>query len=568
MRAWKLSWGLALAIVLAACGGGGGGAVPFNPDEPTPTRVESADGRISAIVPVGAVSAQATLSLINRSKPDHDIAGPEGRTVLGAFDFLGTPVPQPEPGTNPGGGTTSAVVSAATPVPVTLSAAVAVSFQLSPALPAGRSLTIYTYNASSNRYEEAGFTGKVSDDGAKLEFSLSQFGRFAFYSLLPEEYPPAAPAGLAQIAASTQVRRLQWLPVADATTAGYNIYRAEAGKDAFAKVNTDIVAGTEFSDELAKPGAYRYRITTVNTGQLESEPSAIIESAAVDFDLYFSFGLDRLVTPLDIEISPAGDLLAVADPPAHCVWLYHLDGTYQGRVNRYGPVAAQRPVSVAFSTDGAELYIADRDLFSVFILDAASLGLTSRFGTEGSGPGEFTGLYNLAVTYDAELIGDKVAVADDELDTLQTFTALGVYLDTPLTAGTAQGLLADPGQMLYTAAGDLYITERGNLRVEAFDKDFVYKAAYTLPAGPVSTAPLPAGIALDFRGRTYISDALNRRVLVYSSATDVLFHFGADGDLRVEFSDTTGPRALALDPRTGYLYVADSGAHRIVVFTS
>ena len=581
MQAWKLGFGLVALLTLGACGGGGGGGLDFNPDEPTPTQLTSADGVITAVIPAGAVSAPASLSLINRSRDDADVPGPAGRAVLGALEFTATAIPQAEDTgdsteedaggrTDTGGGTTAAVryVSQDTaPAEVTLSAAAAVSFKLNPALPAGHSLPIYTYNASSNRYEEAGFSGTVSEDGLQLDFSLDAFGRYAFYTLLPEEYPPAAPTGLAQIAASTQVRRLSWTGVSGAEIAGYNLYRAEAGGDTFAKVNNDVITATVYSDELSAPGAYQYYVTTVNTSLLESQASNTVQSPAVDFDLYFQFGEDLLGTPLDIEISPSGDLLAVADPPAHCVWLYNLDGTYVGQIRRYGAAYAQRPVSVAFSTDGARIYIADRDLFSVFILDAGTQALIGRFGTEGSGPGEFTGLYNLAVTYDEAIIGDMVAVADDELDNLQTFTALGVYLDTPIVAGTEQGQISDPGQLLFNAASELFVCERGNLRVQALDADFAYKEAYELPAGPVSANPMPAGIAADFRGRTYISDAANRRVMVFSSVTEVLFHFGADGDLRVEFSANTGPRALALDPRTGYLYVADSGAHRIVVFT-
>ena len=34
----------------------------------------------------------------------------------------------------------------------------------------------------------------------------------------------------------------------------------------------------------------------------------------------------------------------------------------------------------------------------------------------------------------------------------------------------------------------------------------------------------------------------------------------------MEFSDTTGPRGMALDRATGYLYVCDPGNHRIAVF--
>ena len=57
-------------------------------------------------------------------------------------------------------------------------------------------------------------------------------------------------------------------------------------------------------------------------------------------------------------------------------------------------------------------------------------------------------------------------------------------------------------------------------------------------------------------------------VVVFNASGEMLFHFGAHGDLRVEFAEPEGPQGIAYDETTGYLYVSDPGNQRIVVFTS
>lgn len=580
-----------MLLLLPSCSGGS--AITFNPAEETPTRIESSDGRIIAIIPAGALSIEATIKLENTSEADAGIPGPEGRTLVMAMEFSAEAEPgsspaeqtPAEPAAEEGNGNQASQAGdgtgdtpADTPEPTseenavpTLESAVEITFLLSPALPPQMSIPIYTYNATANRYEDAAITSTVSDDGSKLIFSLSDFGRYAFYSLLPEEIPPLAPTGLALVAASTQVRKFSWDASSGNAIAGYNLYRAPLGEDtAFAVANAEPIPleTTMYVDELAIPGGYDYYLTAVNSASLESEPSATVTSPAVDFDLRTTFGSDRLVQPETLAASSAANLLLVADPGAQCVWVYNLSGHFQRRINAYHTISFTEPSGLAFNPSGTRIYISDATATHVYIYDT-DFNEVGVFGTWGSDVGEFQRPTAVQVVYDSEVIGDIVLVVDEALSTLQSFTGLGVYLDTLATFGAEEGQLDSPTHMLAIDDGEwLYVSDGGNARVDRFDSTFVFESAIELAVDNDGPLLNPLGLALDFRGRLYVADSGNQRVVVFDNAAEALFHFGAEGDLRVEFSDITGPHGLALDPTTGYLYVSDTGNQRIVIFNS
>ena len=566
-----------LACGLLGCGGGGG--LDFDPTEPTPTRITSADGQVIAVIPPGALSTEVTLQLENRSAADAQVPGPEGRSLVMAMELTAiseeTPAEEPpaeeggdnaasqaDDGADDGTGTTAGEE-------LVLSEAAEITFLLTSSLPASMSIPIYTFNESAARYEDAELSGTVDEDGARLVFSITRFGRYSFYSLLPEEIPPPAPGAIELVAASTQVRKLHWTTTIGGATTGLNLYRGEAGADSFSVVNSEpLTTVSTYVDELPGPGAYEYYLKAINSGGLESEAGPVLLSPAVDFDLLRSFGRDRLQAPGDLALSAAADLLLIADPGAQCVWVYNLAGEYQGRISTFQQDDLREPRGVAISPAGARIYVSDAYRARVLIYDTDfdEVGL---FGARGSGPGEFERPTAVEVIYDDEVIGDIVLVVDEQLSSLQSFTGLGVYLDTLAVFGAEDGQLDTPGALhSVPAEAALYLSDSGNARVQLFNEDLEYDSVIELSLEDNGPFDQPLGVAVDFRGRLYVADSGNRRVVVLDDSGERLFHFGADGMLGVEFSETTGPSGLALDPTTGYLYVSDPGDQRIVIFTS
>jgi len=586
IRRWSGLVGVLLLGISTACGGGGA-SLTYNPDEATPTLLISSNGRITASIPVGALSESAKVVLTDRTDKDAAVPGPEGRTLMVALELVGTATEttpaesgngavngEAQNGTE-NGNTTSGIRHVAqdetdgeTPgdttetdeIELTLSAAVEITYLPVIPLAAVEPLAVYTYNAASERYEEAGISATVAEDGSEITFSITEFGRYALYNLLPEEIPPAPPTGLELLAASTQVRKLQWHATSDPLVVGYNLYRSPLGEDNFTKANTDTLTVTTYVDELADSGGYQYHLTVITEAGLESDPSAAISSPAIDFDLYFTFGQDVLQTPGALAIHAAAERLLVADPAARRIHIFGLMGQLEGEITYYANIHVEEPLGLAVDEERGWYYITDAQRQVCYILEEDG-DLAGAFGGWGAGPGEFLRPAGVVVTE------DKVLVADVEISSIQSFTPRGVYLTTIATAGLDDGLFDSPVGLFYVPAGSLYACDPGNARVQVFNADLEFESLVELPVendGPLNN---PTAVTQDFREQLYVSDSDNRRVVVFDSSGEFLFHFGSPGSLIVEFG-LSGPQGLALDRTTGYLYVCDPTNQRIAVFRS
>ncbi|MCL7488877.1 MAG: Ig-like domain-containing protein [Desulfobulbaceae bacterium] len=83
--------------------------------------------------------------------------------------------------------------------------------------------------------------------------------------------PPVAPTGLAAEVDNNNVS-LSWNPNPEIDLAGYNIYRRTSETD-WRKINITPVAASSYIDAGLKNGAYVYRVTAVNSADIESSPS-------------------------------------------------------------------------------------------------------------------------------------------------------------------------------------------------------------------------------------------------------------------------------------------------------
>lgn len=551
---------LAGAALLSACSSGAGGlSATFDPNQTTPTRLTTPDGLVSVLIPTDALTDEVRLVLLNCSSDDAAVPGPTGRNLLLALEFSGTNPPTPATDTAPAGA----------PTPATLASAVDVTLRIPFSLRTDISLPVYAFNDVSQRYEPASLSATptpadpLATTSNELKFSINAFGRYAVFSLLPSELPPPVPVKLRLLAASTQVRKLAWDKATDELVVGYNLYRADVSQASvsFTKLNTNaLLTGTVYSDELKATGAFRYRVTSVNSSGIESDPSNEVDSPAVVFDVAFTFGKGVLDTPSALAIDSSRDRLVVADTASHQLHVYDLAGKHQSQLEQYPGGRAMDPRGLAYNADGSGLYVVDGTTQDCRVFDP-DWKLTGRFGTPGKDPGEFEAPSAVVV------VGDTVLVADSSNSTLQVFTPLGVYLSTAATQGATDGLLDAPSALLLGKGGKVYISDANNNRVQSFkaaDVSFDKVLDYT----PADGGPLvaPNGLAEDFRGWLYISDTGNHRVVVFDNSGKFLYHFGADGALTVEFSTTSGPRGMAIDKTTGYLYVCDPGNHRIAVF--
>jgi len=113
--------------------------------------------------------------------------------------------------------------------------------------------------------------------------------------------------------------------------------------------------------------------------------------------------------------------------------------------------------------------------------------------------------------------------------------------------------------------GKLYVLNgaRHQIEVWAPDTGQVLQVIGEQGEGPGQML-FPNGIALDDAGQIYVTDTLNCRVQVFAPDGNLVRMFGEPGDRAGEFSR---PKHLVIGPE-GVIYVADAGFQRVQMFDS
>jgi len=135
--------------------------------------------------------------------------------------------------------------------------------------------------------------------------------------------------------------------------------------------------------------------------------------------------------------------------------------------------------------------------------------------------------------------------------------------------GSAAGQLRSPKGIAVDVAGNLYVADSQNHRIQVFDPGGALLRQWgTQGAGPGQFQE-PWGVAVASDGTVYVADTWNHRIQVFDHKGSFLRQWGVYGETGTDpgwEGVFYGPRGLALDAQ-GYLYVSDTGNKRICKYT-
>jgi hypothetical protein len=199
-----------------------------------------------------------------------------------------------------------------------------------------------------------------------------------------------------------------------------------------------------------------------------------------------------------------------------------LDGTFNG------------PSRAATDSSGS-VYVTDSGNSRVQKFTSIG-GFTSKFGSLGTGNGQFLAASALGIAVDA---AGNAYVVDKLSNRVQKFDSNGSYLTQWGGVGTGNGQFTAPSGIATDSSGNVYVADTGNNRIQEFNSSGTFIRKW----GSVGTADgqftTPSGVAVDSTGDVYVADSGNSRIQKFSSTGTFITKWGSAGTGDGQFGPTT-----------------------------
>jgi uncharacterized protein (TIGR03663 family) len=220
------------------------------------------------------------------------------------------------------------------------------------------------------------------------------------------------------------------------------------------------------------------------------------------------------------------------------------------------------PRNVAVAPDG-RIYVADSGNHRIQVFDAEG-NFLFKWGSEGAELGQFNEPWSIAVAEDG-----AVFVTDTWNHRIQAFSAEGEFLHTfGAFANVQHDPQAEPGKfwgprdIVLDAAGNLYVTDTGNKRVQRFTPDGQFLSAWGGGGIIPGAFEEPVGIDIDRQGNFYVADTWNQRVQKFDPSFNPLTQWDVVG---WEGEGIFNKPYLAVDAEDR-VFISDPESYRVIVY--
>jgi DNA-binding beta-propeller fold protein YncE len=217
----------------------------------------------------------------------------------------------------------------------------------------------------------------------------------------------------------------------------------------------------------------------------------------------------------------------------------------------FAPGEVISPSGLAIRQSTGDVYVLDPGSVRVERFDAAGEFLSS---FDGSGTPTSAFGFPSAIAIDQS--SGHVYVADAANNAVDVFSAAGAYLSqldataTPATAfASPSGVAVDPTN------GKVYVSDTADNVVDVFDNTGAFITSFDGSGAGDGPFVAPTGIAVDAGHNVYVLDSGKARVEKYT----------AQGAAFTSIFDSTSPVAVAADPSSGDVYVAENGPSGVQV---
>ncbi|QHT70821.1 T9SS type A sorting domain-containing protein [Rhodocytophaga rosea] len=200
-------------------------------------------------------------------------------------------------------------------------------------------------------------------------------------------------------------------------------------------------------------------------------------------------------------------------------------------------------------------------LLTFFIYLPVKAQFVSKFGSYGTGNGQF----DLPISVDVDAAGN-IYVVDYQNHRIQKFDPNGKFLLKFGRYGAGNGQLDYPTDLAVDIAGNIYVVDWNNYRIQKFNSNGQFLLKFGSQGNGDGQFIRPSKIAVDIAGNVYVTDGPgpNNCIQKFNSNGKFLMKFGTYGTGDGQFN---APTAIAVDV-AGNIYVADYWNYRIQKFNA
>ncbi len=230
------------------------------------------------------------------------------------------------------------------------------------------------------------------------------------------------------------------------------------------------------------------------------------------------------------------------------------------------------PTGIACDGKG-DVWAVDTNNHRVQKFDGKLGGYIMKFGSRGNGEGQFNSPWGIAV----DRVRGYVYVVDSANFRVQKFDMSGEFVMSWGSFGNGDGQFYFPrGVAVDQSDGSVYVVDMGNHRVQKFDTStnvlpqLLTKWGGSSEPGHASSQLAqeagqlrsPWGVAVDGAGDVYVTDTGNHRVEKFDKEGNFITQWGGYGNGDGQFNF---PYGIAVDAK-GSVFVVDSGNTRVQQF--
>jgi DNA-binding beta-propeller fold protein YncE len=219
------------------------------------------------------------------------------------------------------------------------------------------------------------------------------------------------------------------------------------------------------------------------------------------------------------------------------------------------------------------VWVVDTNNHRVQKFDGKLGGYLMKFGSRGNGEGQFNAPWGIAI----DRVRGFIYVVDSANFRVQKFDMSGEFIMAWGSFGNGDGQFYFPrGIAVDQSDGSVYVVDMGNHRIQKFDTStnvlpqLLTKWGGSAEAGHASS-PLaqeagqlrsPWGIAVDGAGDVYVTDTGNHRVEKFDREGNFISQWGGFGNGDGQFNF---PYGITVDTK-GSVFIVDSGNTRVQQF--